>query len=154
MKIGDIFYFDVVYTDNPSQTSNRSVIIIDELDNDFLLLVSTTTKGRKYPIKGYDRYKIPVPNWRKSGFHSPSWCRGKYLIKLSKSDAYTLVKKDDFIGRLHPDDFNFLIDELEKYIKAVVNTLSPLEYPQRRNNPLPPLFKASINDPLTLLKSK
>ncbi len=114
MQIGDIFYFDVAYTDDPSKSSNRPVLIIDELEDDMLLLISTTTKGRKYPISGYDRYKIPIQNWRKTGLDRPSWCRGKILIRLHKDEIDSLVKISDYIGRMHPEDFNIIIEELEK----------------------------------------
>jgi len=47
LQIGDIFYADVAYTEDSSKSSNRPVIVIDELEDNILLLISTTSKGEK-----------------------------------------------------------------------------------------------------------
>jgi len=43
IKIGDLYYFDVAYDENPSIVKNRSVMILDEIGKDVLVLISTTT---------------------------------------------------------------------------------------------------------------
>lgn len=117
MRVGDIFYFDVAYTKDPSKFSNRPSLILDELDGDILLLISTTTKERRHTVRGHDRYKIPILNWRRTGLSKASWCRGKILIRVAKEELETLVKSKDYIGRMDPDDFNYIVDEVERMNK-------------------------------------
>lgn len=114
LQIGDIFYSDVAYTEDPSKSSNRPVIVIDELEGNILLLISTTTKERKSPPSYRDQFKIPIQNWRKTGLPNPSWCRGNILIKLPRREAELLVDEKSFIGRMHPEDFNVIIEEVER----------------------------------------
>lgn len=114
IKIGDLFYFDVAYDDDPSEFKNRPVLLLEEDENNILLLISTTTKERNNPLKWYDFYKIPIQNWRKTGLQWASWCRGKRLIRLPRTEVESLVKQSDYIGTMHPEDFNFIIDELNR----------------------------------------
>lgn len=114
MNIGDIFYFDVAYEEDPTKSSNRPVIILDELDGDVLLLISTTTKERSSPSEPHDDYKIPILNWRKVGLPEASWCRGKILIRKTKEEIESLIKPDSYIGNMPPQELNLIITELER----------------------------------------
>ncbi|GEN45431.1 type II toxin-antitoxin system PemK/MazF family toxin [Alkalibacillus haloalkaliphilus] len=118
MEIGEIYYMDVEFEEQPNKSKNRPVIIFGEHEEEILLLISTTTKGRKHPISYYDQFKIPIPNWRKSGLSEPSWCRGYRLIEISKAQFKKIVKKHDYIGKLHPEDFNYILEEFVKIHKA------------------------------------
>lgn len=93
MKTGDLFYFDVAYDDDPSKFKNRPVLLLAEEDGNILLLISTTTRARNHPLKWYDYYKIPIQNWRKTGLQEASWCRGKRLIRLPRTEVESLVKR-------------------------------------------------------------
>lgn len=114
IELGDIFYFDVAYDDDPSTYKSRPVILLEEDENNLLLLVSTTSKERNNPLKWYDYYKIPINNWRKTGLPKASWVRGKRLIRLPRTQIESVVKQSDYIGKLHPTDFNYIIDELNR----------------------------------------
>lgn len=114
LNIGDLYYFDVAFVDNPSEYKNRPVLLLNEDKNKMLLLVSTTSKPRNHPMKRYDRYKIPIHNWRRTGLTKASWCQGANLISLPREEVESLITPGDFIGRMHQDDFNFIIEELEK----------------------------------------
>lgn len=114
MNIGDLFYFYVAYEDNPSEYKNRPVLLLEENQNNVLLLIATTSQPRKHPLRWYDKYKIPIHNWRKSGLTKASWCLGANLIRLPRKEVESIITKDDYIGKVHPIDFNFIIDELEK----------------------------------------
>lgn len=114
MRVGDLFYFDVAYEDDPSKFKTRPVLVIEEMEDDFLLLVSTTSIKRNIPMKWYDYYKIPIPNWRKANLKDPSWCRGRILIKEKRTVVESLISVEDYIGKIHPHDFNYIIDEIAK----------------------------------------
>lgn len=101
LQFGDIFYAEVAYTGNPSKSSNRPVLVIDELEDNLLLLISTTTKGIRKPPNYHNQFKIPINNLKKAGFTKPSWCRGKILNKKS------------CIGKIIPEDLNFIIEEIK-----------------------------------------
>lgn|SRR5699024_552279 len=114
MRIGDLFYFDVAYEDDPSIFKNRPVMLLQESEDNFLLLISTTTTKRNDPLKWYDAYKIPIQNWRKTGLREPSWCLARNLIEISRAELELLIGADDYIGRMHPEDFNYIIEEIER----------------------------------------
>lgn len=117
LNIGDIFYFDVAYEDNPNVIKNRPVIIIDEDENNILLLISTTTKPRNTPLRSYDKHKVPIQNWRRTGLPKASWAKANYLIKLKRQDVESIVQQSDYIGRMHDEDFNNLIEKIDKIHK-------------------------------------
>lgn|SRR5699024_28418 len=114
MRIGDLFYFDVAYEDDPSTFKNRPVLLLQELENSSLLLISTTTTKRNNPLEWYDKYKIPIHNWRKTGLREASWCQGRKLIVMPRVEVESLIDANDYIGRIHPEDFNFIIEEIER----------------------------------------
>lgn len=114
LEIGDIFYLEIAYEDDPSQSKKRPVIIIDESEDGIFLLVSTTSKPRNNTLTFHDRYKIPILNWQKSGLKKPSWCKAKRLFAIPKSVIETTVKKSDYIGKLTPGDLEFIIKEIER----------------------------------------
>lgn len=108
------FYFEVAYEDDPNHSKRRPVLILHEDDENVLLLVATTTKERNNPLKPHDHYKIPILNWRKTGLREASWCKGKRLIQIPRTDFENLVKVSDYIGRMHPVDFNYIIEKIEQ----------------------------------------
>lgn len=72
IKIGDLYYFDIAYEDNPSIVKNRPMMILTDDNDDVLLLISTTIQPRNIPLTYHDRYKIPIYNWRKTGLSRAS----------------------------------------------------------------------------------
>lgn len=113
IKIGELYYLDVAY-DDPSKVKKRPVMILDEIGKDVLILVSTISVGRNNPPKYYDRYKVPIYNWRKTGLQKPSWFRVYRLIRLPRKEVKSLIKPSDYIGRMHPEDFNNVLREIER----------------------------------------
>lgn len=114
VNIGDFFYFDVDYEDDPSAFKNRPVLLLAEEEGNILLLISTTTTERNIPLRPHDHYKIPIQNWRKTGLREASWCRGKKLIRLPRTEVESLISADDYIGRMHPEEFNIIVEEVER----------------------------------------
>lgn len=113
-ELGDIFYIEVAYDDDPTQSKRRPAIIISEDEEDLKILITTTSKERNHPFHRHDYYKIPIHNWRKSGLTEPSWCRGKVLLELSLSELKDTVQDDDYIGKLVEVDFIYIQDELSR----------------------------------------
>lgn len=74
-ELGDIYYIDRAYEENPNESKLRPAVIvgIDE-DKEFIYtLIATTSKGRSNPPKYHDRFKHPILNWRNEGLTEPSW---------------------------------------------------------------------------------
>lgn len=114
LKKGDLYYFDVAYEDDPSTVKKRPIMILEEDNDDFLLLISTTSQPRNNPLKYYDQYKIPIYNWRKTGLSKPSWFRAYQLIRISRDKVESVVSSTDYIGRMHAEDFNNIVKQLER----------------------------------------
>lgn len=114
LHLGTVFWLEIEYEDDPSVSKRRPVIVIDETEDEVVILISTTSQGPKEPPKTYDNYKIPILNWRLAGLKKPSWGLGLRLLSLSKSSLQSTVERQDYIGNLIVEDFNYLIMEIEK----------------------------------------
>jgi len=114
LLLGEIYWLNVGYQDSPTESKIRPVIIIGIEDDELLLLVATTSVPPKDPPKHFDKYKIPILNWRKAGLLKPSWVQGLRLINLTKTQMQILVNDDNYIGCMNEIDFNHLVSELEK----------------------------------------
>lgn len=111
---GEIFWLAVDYEDVPDAFKIRPAIIVGEKDDNCLILVSTTSIPPNDPPKHFDQYKIPILNWRRAGLPKPSWGLGFRLIELTIAELKSIVKNEDFIGRMHELDFNYLVGEIER----------------------------------------
>jgi len=80
LLLGEIYWLNVGYQDSPTESKIRPVVIIGIEDDELLLLVATTSVPSKDPPKHFDKYKIPILNWRKAGLLKPSWVQGLRLI--------------------------------------------------------------------------
>lgn len=107
-ELGDIYYIEKAFEDDPSKSKRRPAIIVD-IDNNgkLLLLVVTTSQGRKNPPSHFDQFKHPILNWRKAGLDKPSWCLCYSLLKVPKEALL------NYIGTLDDRDYDRLIDFLE-----------------------------------------
>lgn len=114
MNIGDIFYFDVGYEDDPSEFKKRPVLLLSEDEDNILFMVATTSRPRNHPFKWYDHKKIPINNWRRIGLSKPSWCLAGRLISLPRAEVEPLVKEEDYIGKINQYDFNKIIEAVER----------------------------------------
>lgn len=83
------------------------------LESKLLILVTTTSLSPNDPPKYHDRYKIPIPNWRKSGLTKPSWGLGLRLLEVAKEDFRKVIKDKDFIGNMYELDFQYLVHQVE-----------------------------------------
>nr|WP_282433078.1 hypothetical protein [Desulfosporosinus meridiei] len=108
-----MFWSDVNYEDIPGESKTRPVIIVGKQDDELLILVSTTSQAPDKSPKYFDRYKIPIPNWRKSGLAKPSWGLGFKLLKVTREDFKTTIKDKDFIGKMHEWDLKYLVHQIE-----------------------------------------
>jgi mRNA interferase MazF len=111
---GEIYWLEVGYQDNPSESKTRPAIIVDIDDDELLILVAATSVPPHNTPKYFDRYKIPILNWRKAGLPKPTWAQGFRLLTLTKIDMQSAVKEEDYIGRMDEVDFNYLVNELER----------------------------------------
>lgn len=111
--LGEIFWLDIEYEDDPNQSKRRPAIIVGKTENSLYILVSTTTQPPSDPPSYYDQFKIPIYNWRNYGFTKPSWGLGFRLIRLTDDELKSVVKEKDFLGRMG-DDLKYLIDEIER----------------------------------------
>ena len=114
LTLGEIFWLEVGYQDNPSESKIRPAIIVAEKDNYLLTLVATTSVPPNDPPKYFDQFKIPILNWHRSGLLKPSWVQGLRLIHLTREQLRALVREEDFIGRMNEQDFNHLVGEIER----------------------------------------
>ncbi|MDR3587682.1 MAG: type II toxin-antitoxin system PemK/MazF family toxin [Desulfosporosinus sp.] len=112
-SLGEIFWSDVEYEDIPGESKIRPVIIVGELENILLILVATSSQSPDDPPKHHDLYKIPIPNWRKSGLTKPSWGLGLRLLEVNKEDFRKNIKDKDFIGKMYELDFQYLVHQIE-----------------------------------------
>ena len=112
--LGEVFWLDVGYQDNPGASKVRPAIIVAEKVDYLFVLVATTSVPPHDPPKYFDQFKIPILNWRRSGLLKPSCVQGLRLIDLTREQLRALVKEEDFIGRMNEQDFNYLVGELER----------------------------------------
>jgi mRNA interferase MazF len=66
--LGDIYYINKAFDDDPANSKIRPAIIvdIDEENGVFYTFIATTTKGKKNPPLYFDEFKYPILNWRRS----------------------------------------------------------------------------------------
>jgi len=112
--IGSIFWLKVAYEDIPEESKRRPAIIIDVKKESFLILVTTSTQPPSEPPTYFDQFKIPIYNWRKYGFTKPSWALGLRLIELTINEFKSVVKKEDYIGKMNEIDLQYLINRIEQ----------------------------------------
>lgn len=112
-NVGDIFWLDVEFEDDPDSSKRRPAIIVGGTANELFVLVSTTSQPPSNPPSYYDRFKIPILNWRNNGFTKPSWLKGLFLLRYSNEYLMSEVKPDDYIIKMNENSFNYLVNELE-----------------------------------------
>lgn len=112
-SLGEIFWSEVEYEQEPGESKIRPVIIVAESEDDLLILVSTTSQPPDDPPKYHDQYKIPLPNWRKCGLFKPSWGLGLRLLEVNKRNFAKEINNEDFIGKMPPRDLKYLIHQIE-----------------------------------------
>ena len=112
--LGEIYWLKIGYQDNPSELKTSPVIIVNIDDDELLILVAATSIPPHDPPKYFDRYKIPILNWRRAGLPKPTWAQGLRLLTLTKAEMQSAVKKEDYIGCMDEVDFNNLINQLER----------------------------------------
>lgn len=112
--LGEMFWLEVEYEDDPNESKRRPAIIVSKIENNLFILVSTTSQSPSDPPSYYDQFKIPIYNWRKYGFSKPSWGLGYRLIRLTDEELKSVVKKEDFLGRMSEIDLKNLNEKIER----------------------------------------
>jgi len=112
--LGEIYWLDIEYEDDPKESKRRPAIIIGKIANSLFILVSTTSQSPSDPPSYYDQFKIPILNWRKYGFSKPSWGLGYRLIRLTADELESVVKQEDFLGHMSDIDLKNLIEKIER----------------------------------------
>ncbi len=106
---GEVWFVEFPLEENPNQTINRPVVVLDE-DNLGVLSVKIT----KHAVRSEDPYDTPILYWQQANLRLASTARVSKVMNL---------QADDFIfkiGNLHPDDLE-RIEEL--YIHFMDGTL-------------------------------
>lgn len=62
--LGEVFWLEVEYEDDPNESKRRPAIIVDKIENNLFILVSTTSQSPSDPPSYFDQFKIPIYNWR------------------------------------------------------------------------------------------
>ncbi|AGA70080.1 PemK-like protein [Desulfitobacterium dichloroeliminans LMG P-21439] len=112
-NVGDIFWLDVEFEDDPDSSKRRPAIIVGGNADELFILVSTTSQPPSNPPSYHDQFKIPILNWRNNGFTKPSWVKGLFLLRYSNEYLVSVVKPDDYIIKMDENSFNYLVSELE-----------------------------------------
>ena len=112
-NVGDIFWLDVEFEDDPDSSKRRLAIIVGGNADELFILVSTTSQPPSNPPFYHDQFKIPILNWRNNGFTKPSWVKGLFLLRYSNEYLESVVKPDDYIIKMDENSFDYLVSELE-----------------------------------------
>ncbi len=117
VKEKQIYRTIVEFVDGQGE-KERPVIIVAVDEDIFIAISLKITKTGVDPKKRrlWDRYKVPVLNWRKAGLTHPSFVECSRIIRI---DANALV---EYIGEMHEYDFQRVYDEFEGYLQEDVET--------------------------------
>jgi mRNA interferase MazF len=110
--VGSVWWLEVEYEDI-SDSKVRPAIILEKTKDAIYFLVTTTTKAPGDPPSFYDKFKIPIINWRKIPLDQASYALSRRLIKLSESDLKNTIKENDYIGQMSLPDLQWLVTEIE-----------------------------------------
>lgn len=113
-KVGEIYWVEMQYEDEPSSSECRPVAIIgkDEEEDKILILVMEFTKqGPQYPYHFHQTLKVPIIKWEEAGLDAFSY--GK-TNRASVINAKALLKKD-YIGELDSSDLENLMHSYVLY---------------------------------------
>lgn len=111
--VGEIFWLEIEYEDIPDESKIRPAIIVDKREDSLFVLISTTSQSPNDPPSYFDKFKIPILNWRKNGFPKASWGLSYRLIKLTENEIESVIKETDYIGTMSKTDLRYLIKEIE-----------------------------------------
>lgn len=102
MNLGEVWYVNFPYEEDPSQSSHRPCIILDVENLEVLSMKVTKHEPR-------DEYDVPIFKWREANLDYPSYARVKKTILITK-DSF-----DRKIGDIHRDDLNNITRKFMEY---------------------------------------
>lgn len=111
LEIGDLFFADMKYEQDPNQSKVRPIVLIDHDEGGFWIVVEGTTKGPNDPPTYHDRYKIPFLTWR-GYLEEATWFKA-VLIYLTEEEIKEVRVEGSYIDKLEENEFNRLITEIE-----------------------------------------
>lgn len=105
IQTGDIYVVHYEYQEDPTRFKIRpGLVILTETTSETLISVlQITGVPPSEPPKYFDRYKVPIVNWRSSGLKKQSWVRthmiqtvdnfalGKYVGSLGHHDLESII---------------------------------------------------------------
>lgn len=106
MNIGDVWFVNFPLEDDPTQSLNRPVLVLD-IDSLEVLSVKVTTT----PPRPNDVYDTPIVYWEAAKLRFKSTARVSKTIYLPKSQFKFKI------GELHPDDLSSVQDALIRFIE-------------------------------------
>lgn len=106
MKRWDVYWAEMPFEEDPSQTKLRPVIIAKDGIVYVLTLRVTSHEPREY-----DAYDYPLKEWKSANLNKPSTVRIRKLAKLAPNAIH------DQIGTLHPTDTLEIQCRMQKYLE-------------------------------------
>jgi len=92
MNVGEVWYIDFPFEDDPNQSKKRPCIVID-VDTLEVLSIKVTTREAR------DEYDIPIFKWRDANLLEPSYARVSKSMMIPKSsfeERWGMIAKTDF----------------------------------------------------------
>lgn len=91
----------------------RPVIIVAVNESEYVAITLKITKTGVDPEKNrpWDKYKVPVYNWRRAGLMHPSYVECSRVIEI---DGDALV---EYVGEAHQSDFKRIINEFKRFAR-------------------------------------
>lgn len=115
-NVGEVWFVEFPFEDDPTKTSNRPVIVLDE---DTLGVLSV--KVTKHAVREEDPYDLPIVYWQEANLRLASTAR---ISKVMILDADAFIVK---FGDLHPDDLHRVQEMYKKYVKDMQESMSQQE---------------------------
>lgn len=102
-KVGEVYWVEMQYEDDPSSSEYRPVAIIGkdgEKDQILILVMEFTKQGPQYPYHFHQTLKVPIIKWQEAGLDALSYGKPN---RTSVINAKSLLEKD-YIGELDTSD--------------------------------------------------
>jgi mRNA interferase MazF len=117
-KLGEIYWVDMQYEDDPTSSEYRPVAIIGEDEENLLVLViELTSQGPKSPYGFYQTLRVPIIHWKSAGLDNFSYGKVNRASVIESS----ALRSQDYIGELDPSDLDNLMHSYVLYRNYQVN---------------------------------
>ncbi|WP_068794190.1 type II toxin-antitoxin system PemK/MazF family toxin [Brevibacillus laterosporus] len=108
LVVGDVWFAKFPLEENPSESINRPVVVLD-IDTVEVLSVKVT----KTAPRNTDEFDLPIVYWEEANLRFKSTARVAKTVTLPKS---AFINR---IGTLHPDDLTDIQTKFIEYIDSL-----------------------------------